>query len=839
MASWREKEGEEDLGSLFEGMVLIDPFSSHDHTTAATSVAVAAEEEEEEERGGGENDDNDDDEDGSIAPPHPSADSQQQQQRQQQQSEPLDENLFSDLTLAQALSSDPPEHNNHPLPLPKKNTTTPHGPTTTSTTSSSTTTSSSSSRKKKRGGFRIGYARDTPESPDTKLPHPPSPPNDDCDGGDAAAVKIHASTTTPSLPDSISDPIPNLYAPHESPPPTPVASSSPDIGIPSENKSTAQGDTSTSTDPPRKKTPLDSDTANDATDIDLQIKASQQQEEEEQDDNSFSIEESLDTVRRRVSQKLERIRETASSLSTARKESVRRRRKASEDVNSASLSYKDMEKELEEACEAEDFERAERLSENLAAADKDKEAFIRALREAEAECTSVESKMREVLELQITTEEEGASMLEAFARDAADGADLILRNAEEFSSKGMEEWLSSTEALEIKKMELDIESHLINEARSGLKDSIEILIEDDRKEKELLIEKRDALTDELDKLLVLVRLKEAEIAENNYKIEEVEKKIANVMSEFQTAQSSIDLKYDDLQRVCSQIEFESEALSLKKKEVDDFNSEMERKRSKLRELASVCANEAKACQELASLRKCLASSVLKSMQDKANLAETEERILEDVKMLRQLVSASRASLQELSSTRARIQQEVASFKQRIGFIDKRGPELEAEKKVAAAAWNFKEAGRIAAEAKALGTEKEELRDKMEVAIFELDKVETEIKDTVNKLQESERLISSKEKEAAIAGCERLQLVATAAMAERTAALEMGDLEEADILLAEAEAANLEATKLQQAFEFELEEMGRKANYFISMALIANLAGKELAEMAASIRADAV
>lgn len=128
---------------------------------------------------------------------------------------------------------------------------------------------------------------------------------------------------------------------------------------------------------------------------------------------------------------------------------------------------------------------------------------------------------------------------------------------------------------------------------------------------------------------------------------------------------------------------------------------------------------------------------------------------------------------------------------------------------------------------------------MEVAIFELDKVETEIKDTVNKLQESERLISSKEKEAAIAGCERLQLVATAAMAERTAALEMGDLEEADILLAEAEAANLEATKLQQAFEFELEEMGRKANYFISMALIANLAGKELAEMAASIRADAV
>lgn len=128
---------------------------------------------------------------------------------------------------------------------------------------------------------------------------------------------------------------------------------------------------------------------------------------------------------------------------------------------------------------------------------------------------------------------------------------------------------------------------------------------------------------------------------------------------------------------------------------------------------------------------------------------------------------------------------------------------------------------------------------MEAAIFELDKVETEIKDTVNKLQESERQISSKEKEAAIAGCERLQLVATAAMAERTAALEMGDHEEADILLAEAEAANFEATKLQQAFDFEMEEIGKKSNNFISMALIANLAGQELAEIAASIQANVV
>ncbi len=56
----------------------------------------------------------------------------------------------------------------------------------------------------------------------------------------------------------------------------------------------------------------------------------------------------------------------------------------------------------------------------------------------------------------------------------------------------------------------------------------------------------------------------------------------------------------------------------------------------------------------------------------------------------------------------KLQQEMAAAKQRILFVEKRGPELEAEKKLAASARNFKEAGRLAAEAKALMAEKEDL-----------------------------------------------------------------------------------------------------------------------------------
>lgn len=185
-----------------------------------------------------------------------------------------------------------------------------------------------------------------------------------------------------------------------------------------------------------------------------------------------------------------------------------------------------------------------------------------------------------------------------------------------------------------------------------------------------------------------------------------------------------------------------------------------------------------------------------------------------------------------------IQQEIASYNQRIGFIDKRGPELEAEKRIAAAARNFKEAGRIAAEAKALNVEKESLENKIEKAVLDLKKLEEEIEDTVDKIQESEGLVLLKEKEAAMAGCKRLFLVAASARAERAAALEMGDIEEGENLLKEAEAAESKARQLQETYALEPEEHENTLEHSLSVALITNVAAQRLAELAASFNLSA-
>lgn len=173
------------------------------------------------------------------------------------------------------------------------------------------------------------------------------------------------------------------------------------------------------------------------------------------------------------------------------------------------------------------------------------------------------------------------------------------------------------------------------------------------------------------------------------------------------------------------------------------------------------------------------------------------------------------------------------MKQRIIFIDKRVPELEAEKRVASATRNFKEAARIAAEAKSLSVEKEGIQTNMGANTSNLEKVEEEIKDTLKQLQETEEMILLKEKELAVARFQRLLLTAGTARAEKAAALEMGDIEEANLLLAEAEAADCEAEKLQSTYNIKTEDLTNLQNHFISIDLVSQSGAKQLAELAAS------
>uniref|UniRef100_A0A804KL67 UVR domain-containing protein n=1 Tax=Musa acuminata subsp. malaccensis TaxID=214687 RepID=A0A804KL67_MUSAM len=733
-------------GSLFDGMVLFVP-SSVDISLPQVGASL---------------------------PPPPDAAATSQPQSKPL---PVDEDLFSDLTL-QNLPSPTPSPLDPPTPSPLPTPTpTPSPPS--SHLQPPAFPSRQSSRKKKRA-VRIGYARET--------------------AGPAAALSedVHHLSDPLHEPPTFSYDLGVGSAPH------------PDTAISVvENDPTPGPPPSKSLEQLREVT----DYGSSCEAVVKEDKGHQPPMEEGEDEyicseesaareGAFdSAEEGLQVVRAQISKNLESIQQRAASAYAERKELERRRRTAVETVNSASAKHKDLERELELACEAEDFERAERVSQNLMTMEEEKNKLLLSLREAEADCEVAESKMLEVLELQIAAEEEGVFLLQQFSKDAANSAESVLKNAEKESCEELEEWQSSVELLEVKKLEMDIESLLVSEACSGLENAIEDLVKNDREEKEMLTRKGVVLAKELDELRELVILKETEIADNKCQIQDVEKRISNVVFK---------------------------GIVKKKKEIDENISLSEEKRKKLMELSEISSAEAKTCKDLVGLKKHLSSLVLKSREDRVKFSKTEEKILEDIQILREEILAARTALQDLSSGRASIQQEVALYKQRIDFIEKRGPELEAEKKVAAAARNFKEAGRVATEAKALHNAKEDLQHKKEKSILHLEKLEEEIKSNVDKIQENEGLILLKEKEAALAGCNRLQLVAAAARAERLAALKMGDLEEGNMLLQEAEAAESEAREIQEVYNFDVEVDGKN---FVSVAFITNLNGDHLTEVA--------
>lgn len=286
-------------------------------------------------------------------------------------SQPLDENLFSDLTIVAPLET---------LPQSQNSSSTPSISTTTTTTRAIPSISRQVSRKKKRAGLRIGYGRDG--SRDAYSHFSPS----DLDP-DSHSIQSDALDDLPHTEDH------NLV----SATPTKIDHDDDD------NQTTTQ---------------VQQEEQHEEKEVQEEQQEAKEVQEERQEAKEVQEEKgemSLEDIKAQIAEKLKGARELVASVSAARKESIRRRRKAAENVNVALIKHRELEKELEEACEAEDFERAERVSNSLAAAEEEKQSFHIALREAEAESDANESNMQEALQAQIAAEELCVSLLHNFA----------------------------------------------------------------------------------------------------------------------------------------------------------------------------------------------------------------------------------------------------------------------------------------------------------------------------------------------------------------------------------------------------------------------------------------
>lgn len=112
-----------------------------------------------------------------------------------------------------------------------------------------------------------------------------------------------------------------------------------------------------------------------------------------------------------VSMKLQALDDRRTSASSLRKAAVRNKRLMAEEVSAATAKLKEVESQLEYACEREDFERADVLSEEAKEAEIRLDTAFTAFRVAEAGCDFAAEELQRVWDLHLAIEEEGIRLL--------------------------------------------------------------------------------------------------------------------------------------------------------------------------------------------------------------------------------------------------------------------------------------------------------------------------------------------------------------------------------------------------------------------------------------------
>lgn len=424
--------------------------------------------------------------------------------------------------------------------------------------------------------------------------------------------------------------------------------------------------------------------------------------------NELTIEMKFNLIKQAIATKLKSLKERGLLVSAKRKDAAQKRRQAAEIVASESARHKDLEAQLEVACETEDFEKADDLSGKILESEKTQEEAVRVFTVAEVECDQIAAEMQEVLDLEIEIEEQGAELLQALTKEAEEAMERVKLEAQGTAREGFNKLDAEEMTVQLERLKVSSELQLADEALRDLNNAVTESTKTKAEQKLLLMKKRELLDLELQELLAKVRAKELEISEADEHISEVDKEISMLEAATDQQHVATNTKVEGLRMALIELDTKSSSLTEQRDGLKAVLSDMEAEMLDLERLAKIAMADGLAMHEAMETKKGAAALISESREKMMHLAAKEKQATEEVHALRQEALVARASLQEVVGVKVKLQQEMATAKQRILFVEKRGPELESEKKLAASARNFKEAGRLAAEAKALMAEKEDL-----------------------------------------------------------------------------------------------------------------------------------
>ncbi|KAL0047708.1 hypothetical protein WJX82_009972 [Trebouxia sp. C0006] len=505
-----------------------------------------------------------------------------------------------------------------------------------------------------------------------------------------------------------------------------------------------------------------------------------------------SFEEGLQAVQTRAQQHIALLTEAINSA-VLDEQAVRQKRHTFTLEAVADMSQvRQLEDAEQLAVEQEDFESAANLSSELDVLRAHIQALERSARAGEAECEAAVARRADIARQQATAWQAAAQATAHLQTAQQQKAAKAAKQAQKEGSKLADAIAASEEHVEELKARITARQDWITREQQSVDAKIEEATRPVTSQRTEAAEQHSSLQEEVEDLRRQLAEKEEALAAAADKLADIDQHMHSLAAKYDKTLARLA---EDRRAVATEeAERDAEEIAVQSTREQAVATEAAAKQQQALLEEQVAAAAAAASEMLG--RAAAISAALEAeehlRQIQAGLRDQEEQANDAVKELERDLEASRVSLRALASQRAGLANEAAAAEAQAAVAQRRIPELENDKKAAAAARDFKGAAALSAEAKALAAQADVAMTKAKQLRQQVSEAEEQEQLQVDSIKEQEGFLTQTKRAAALARWRRLQssMQGLAHQVEEAAASDK--FEEANALQAELDSSTEEA-----------------------------------------------
>lgn len=344
-----------------------------------------------------------------------------------------------------------------------------------------------------------------------------------------------------------------------------------------------------------------------------------------------------------------------------------------------------LEKEIEQQrlAEAEEFEQADSLSGVIETLKRQTSSRAESLRSLVQEAAVLERRREELVQEQVISLEKVMGTLRQLQAQHKKLYDkLVKESTEQFTTR--EQILAAEQSrIEMTRGHILRDEQNFNEERDQIEEVIAAQTTAATDAKAELDSRRVILEDEIEELRQLLAAKKAERDEVLHKLQEEDSKIQVVRTKFDRQLNRLKEREDMISRSKSDCEADAAALQAKQNEYQQERDAIEAKKQRMLSASEQWLAELALTEQVKTL---LAVKTAELSSSSAQLDHShEEKVLE----LKASIADAEETVHDLQRQHQRTQQQIESLSDELKQITEHLPQLEANKKAAAAARKFK------------------------------------------------------------------------------------------------------------------------------------------------------